>query len=80
MRVVSRAFRYGYATLFVAAFPLAPLMAFVNNYIEIRIDAWKLCQNCRRPMPSGAEDIGTWQAILEIMSVAAVMCNCALVA
>ena len=36
--------QFGYCTLFVAAFPLAPLMAFVNNAIEIRVDAWKLCQ------------------------------------
>lgn len=36
--------QFGYATLFVAAYPLSCLMALVNNYIEIRIDAWKLCQ------------------------------------
>ena len=71
--------QFGYATLFVSAFPLAPLMAFVNNYVEIRVDGWKLCQNCRRPLPSGAEDIGTWQSILEIMSICAVVCNCALI-
>lgn len=41
--------QFGYATLFVAAYPLSCLMALVNNYIEIRIDAWKLCQvrQCR---------------------------------
>lgn len=49
--------QFGYATLFVAAYPLSCLMALVNNYIEIRIDAWKLCQvrllplACR-PIPS----------------------------
>jgi len=36
--------QFGYCTLFVAAFPLAPLLAFINNAIEIRVDAWKLCQ------------------------------------
>jgi hypothetical protein len=36
--------QFGYCTLFVAAFPLAPLMAVVNNAIESRVDAWKLCQ------------------------------------
>ena len=37
-------YQFGYATLFVAAYPLSCVMALVNNYIEIRIDAWKLCQ------------------------------------
>lgn len=36
--------QFGYATLFVAAYPLSCFMALVNNYIEIRVDAWKLCQ------------------------------------
>lgn len=36
--------QFGYVTLFVAAYPLSCFMALVNNYIEIRIDAWKLCQ------------------------------------
>jgi hypothetical protein len=38
--------QFGYCTLFVAAFPLAPVLALVNNFIEIRLDAWKLCQVC----------------------------------
>jgi hypothetical protein len=54
------AIQFGYTTMFVAAFPLATVMAFVNNYVEIRVDAWKLCQVCRRPEPRSAEDIGTW--------------------
>lgn len=33
----------------------------------------------RRPVPTGAEDIGTWQAILQITSVASVVTNAALV-
>lgn len=36
--------QFGYVTLFVAAYPLSCFMALVNNYIEIRVDAWKLCQ------------------------------------
>jgi hypothetical protein len=66
--------------MFVAAFPLALIMSFVSNYIEIRIDAWKLCQQYRRPEPRSAEDIGTWQAILEAISAAAIVCNAGLVA
>ena len=29
--------QFGYLTLFVATFPLAPLMCYVSNYISIRI-------------------------------------------
>jgi len=70
--------QYGYCTLFVAAFPLAPLLALVNNWIELRVDGWKLVQMHRRPFAVGAEDIGTWFSFLEIMSTLAVISNVAL--
>lgn len=44
------------------------------------MDAWRLCQQCRRPEPRSAEDIGTWYMILEIVSAAAVLVNSGLVA
>ncbi|CAM9680880.1 unnamed protein product [Chrysoparadoxa australica] len=72
--------QYGYATLFVPAFPLSSLMAFVNNYIEIRVDAYKLLNITKRPEPRSVEDIGSWATILEVMSAAAVVCNAALIA
>ena len=67
--------QFGYVTLFVVAFPLAPLLAFASNYIELRVDAIKLLYRCCRPEPFGAEDIGTWFPILEIMGLVAVMTN-----
>ena len=36
------AIQYGFITLFVAAFPLAPLFALLNNAWEIRLDAIKV--------------------------------------
>lgn len=65
----------GFAVLFVGAFPLAPLMALVNSYVEIRVDAWRIAQCSRRPWPAGAEDIGTWNDIIELMSYFAVVIN-----
>lgn len=50
--------QFGYTTMFVAAFPLATVLSLVNNYVEIRVDAWKLCHLCRRPEPRSMEDIG----------------------
>lgn len=66
---------YGYTVLFVAAFPLAPLFAFVNSYAQIRADAFKISFMSRRPWPSNAEDIGTWSDIIELMSYFAVVIN-----
>lgn len=34
--------QYGFITIFVSAFPLAPLFALVNNIFELRVDAKKL--------------------------------------
>ena len=68
-------FQFGYATLFSAAFPLAPLLALINNFVEIRVDGWKLLQCCRRPEPAGCEDIGTWYVILDLISTFSVITN-----
>ena len=58
-----------------AAFPLAPLLGLLNNYVEVRVDAVKLLDVHRRPDPGGAEDIGMWLTILVIMATAAVVTN-----
>jgi hypothetical protein len=67
--------QYGFITLFVTSFPLAPLLALLNNYLEIRVDAYKLAKEMRRPLPRGAEDIGTWYTILDIMAQVSVITN-----
>ena len=71
--------QFGYATLFSCSFTLAPVMAYVNNYVELRVDAWKICTQSRRPLPGGAEDIGTWQSVLELMSILAITTNLGIV-
>ena len=50
--------QFGFVTMFVAAFPLAPLLALINNAIEIRIDAYKFTVECRRAIPQREPDIG----------------------
>jgi hypothetical protein len=37
-------------TIFVSAFPLAPLFAIINNLIELRIDSHKMIAQYRRPV------------------------------
>uniref|UniRef100_A0A8B9MBE6 Anoctamin n=1 Tax=Accipiter nisus TaxID=211598 RepID=A0A8B9MBE6_9AVES len=50
--------QYSFTTIFVAAFPLAPLLAFFNNLFEIRLDAIKMMRLHQRMVPRKAKDIG----------------------
>ncbi|XP_041416793.1 anoctamin-3 isoform X2 [Xenopus laevis] len=72
--------QFGFTTIFVAAFPLAPLLALLNNIIEIRLDAYKFVTQWRRPMPARATDIGIWYGILEGIGVLAVITNAFVIA
>lgn len=61
--------------MFVAAFPLAPLFALINNILELRIDAINFVVNFRRPVAERAQGIGVWFGILRTMSWFAVVVN-----
>jgi len=50
--------QFSFTTIFVAAFPLAPLLALLNNIIEIRLDAIKMVSLERRLVPTKANNIG----------------------
>ncbi|XP_068116801.1 anoctamin-9 isoform X2 [Hyperolius riggenbachi] len=67
--------QYSFTTIFVAAFPLAPLLAFLNNVLEIRLDAIKMTRLQRRLVPRKANDIGIWLQVLEGIGVLAVITN-----
>ena len=67
--------QYGFITLFVVAFPLGPLFALMNNLFEIRIDAFKVLTQLKRPLPKKAQDIGIWLPILNIISKLGVITN-----
>ncbi|XP_075216238.1 anoctamin 8 white walker [Lycorma delicatula] len=69
----------GYVVLFSSAFPLAALCALINNLVEIRSDAFKLCFIFQRPFGQRVPNIGTWQNAMEIMGIIAVLVNCALI-
>lgn len=73
--IFSKVLQYGFVTLFVAAFPLAPLCALLNNIAEIRLDAYKMVTQARRPLAERVEDIGAWYGILRAITYAAVVSN-----
>ena len=72
--------QYGFVTLFVSVFPLAPLLALINNILEIRLDAYKYTTQTRRPIARRVRDIGVWAEILQLMTYLAVITNAFVIA
>uniref|UniRef100_A0A3Q2Q1I3 Anoctamin n=1 Tax=Fundulus heteroclitus TaxID=8078 RepID=A0A3Q2Q1I3_FUNHE len=71
--------QFGYVVLFSSAFPLAAMCALINNIIEIRSDAFKLCTGLQRPFGVRVESIGQWQTAMEGMGLIAIIVNCYLI-
>jgi len=53
--------QFGLMVFFAPAFPLAALFSLINNVIEIRSDAFKMCYLFQRPFGERVSNIGTWQ-------------------
>ena len=52
--------QFGYLSLFSVVWPLTPVSYFINNWIELRGDTFKLTVECKRPNPQRADSIGPW--------------------
>lgn len=72
--------QYGFVTIFVTAFPLAPLFALINNVLEMRLDAKKFIKYYRRPVPARVKDIGIWYPIMAIVGRISVVSNAFIIA
>lgn len=69
---------YGYVVMFSTAFPIVPLLALFMASSELRIDAWKLVNLCRRPYPDVADGIGVWYKIIQTISFVGALTNTAI--
>ncbi|KAG5679996.1 hypothetical protein PVAND_009529 [Polypedilum vanderplanki] len=72
--------QYGFITIFVTAFPLAPFFALLNNIFEMRFDAKKLLLHYRRPIFARVRSIGIWYRILDCISKLSVITNAFIIA
>lgn len=69
------AIQYGFIVMFSMAFPATSLLAFLNNVIEIRSDAYKLTIVLQRPWPQGAPGLGVWNQIFSILTCCGIVTN-----
>ncbi|CAO3647803.1 unnamed protein product [Cunninghamella blakesleeana] len=64
---VEMVIQFGYISMFSPVWPIASLCCIVNNWIELRSDAIKICKYTRRPSPLRAEGVGPWLGNMEAL-------------
>uniref|UniRef100_K7G2D4 Anoctamin n=1 Tax=Pelodiscus sinensis TaxID=13735 RepID=K7G2D4_PELSI len=76
--------QFGFITIFVAACPLAPLFALLNNWVEIRLDAQKFVCEYRRPVAYRAQNLRhrqhSWEPLLTLWKQTKTSCTAFLIA
>lgn len=70
--------QFGYVFLFSSVYPMAAFWALLNNVLELKTDAFKLCRVFQRPSVKKVASIGVWQNCFELLGCVAVATNCAL--
>ncbi|XP_041782210.1 anoctamin-1-like isoform X1 [Anopheles merus] len=72
--------QYGFITIFVVAFPLAPFFALLNNVFETRLDAKKFLLYYKRAVPQRVRDLGIWYNIMHVVGKVAVISSAFIIA
>nr|POF13094.1 uncharacterized protein CFP56_10242 [Quercus suber] len=60
--------QFGYLSLFSVIWPLVPVSFLINNWVELRADAVKICVEMQRPTPWRADSIGPWLNALSFLT------------
>jgi hypothetical protein len=71
--------QFGFVTIWSTAWPLNPLMNLVNNWLELRSDAFKITHHARRPVPSRTDTLGPWLDSLSFITWLGALNNTALI-
>ncbi|KEY66283.1 hypothetical protein S7711_02747 [Stachybotrys chartarum IBT 7711] len=61
--------QFGYLALFSPVWPLISIGFVINNWIELRSDFFKICNDHRRPHPTRTDGLGPWIASLDTLAV-----------
>jgi len=72
--------QYGFITIFVCAFPLAPFFALCKNVLELRLDAKRILHQHRKPNVQRVQSIGVWFEIMETLGKISVLTNACIIA
>ncbi|KAI8878370.1 DUF590-domain-containing protein, partial [Backusella circina FSU 941] len=64
---VEMVIQYGYVSMFSTVWPLTALCCMINDWVELRGDAIKVCKYTRKPVPHKADSIGPWISNLKTL-------------
>ncbi|KAJ9120048.1 hypothetical protein QFC22_002945 [Naganishia vaughanmartiniae] len=70
--------QFGYIAVWSIIWPLAPVFALINDYVELRSDAVKICNHVQRPVGERVESIGPWLNTMSFISWVAFITNATL--
>ncbi len=68
----------GFIVFFACIFPLAPLFSFLTNLLEIKIKLNRMSKYSRRFEAQGANGIGSWTGVMELISLVSIPINVAI--
>lgn len=71
--------QFGYLSLFSVVWPIMPVAFFINNWIELRGDIFKLTMESKRANPQRADSIGPWLESLGFLAWLGSLTSAALV-
>jgi hypothetical protein len=60
--------QFGYLSLFSVVWPLTAVSFLVNDWVELRADAIKICVEMQRPTPQRSDTIGSWLDSLSFLT------------
>lgn len=60
--------QFGYLALFSIIWPVTSVSFLINDWIELRTDAVKICVESQRPTPLRSDGIGPWLDSLEFLA------------
>lgn len=60
--------QFGYLSLFSVVWPLTAVSFLINDWVELRADAIKICVEMQRPTPWRADTIGPWLDSLSFLT------------
>ena len=72
--------QFGFVALFSIAFPLIPLLAFVNNIFEMLIDRYRVMNLTRRSVPARAKGHGIFNIVFGAIAFLAIFTNIGIMA